>query len=134
MRLLHSFKSTLTAACGTLAAGLALLSIGAACAAPGDFARAAQSAPQAKLAGAPFGGAPTTVKVEIVANRTAGTPRSDYELGILLHHEPGGLLPLGRVDAAAPLGGNASGLAHRRKAAHGPHHQLRVFGRRAAAL
>ena len=89
MRLLHSLKSALTAAGGTLAAGLALLSIGAACAAPGDFARAAESAPQAKLAGAPFGGAPTTVKVEIVANRTAGTPRSDYELGILLHHEPG---------------------------------------------
>ena len=63
MRLLHSLKSALTAAGGTLAAGLALLSIGAACAAPGDFARAAQSAPQAKLAGAPFGGAPTTVIV-----------------------------------------------------------------------
>ncbi len=59
-------------------------------AAPGDLARAAAAAPAAGVgAGAPFSGAPKTVTVELVANRTAGTPRSDYELGIVLHHEPG---------------------------------------------
>ena len=57
---------------------------GAALAAPGDFAKAAAGQ------GAPFAaGAPKTVTVDIVANRTAGTPRSDYEIGIRLRHEPG---------------------------------------------
>ncbi len=76
MRLTH----LLTTALCTAAAAFC----GAAQAAPGDFAKATAGQ------GAPFAaGAPKTVTVDIVANRTAGTPRSDYEIGIRLRHEPG---------------------------------------------
>lgn len=68
-----------------LSAGLALSTLSFA--APGDMADAVKG-PAAGM-GSPFGGAPKTVTVDIVANRTAGTPRSDYQIGIRLKHEPG---------------------------------------------
>ena len=90
MRLLHSLQSAFIPALAALGAALCLLASAPSGAAPGDFARAAESAAGRPAGtGAPFGGAPKTVSVELVANRTAGTPRSDYELGIVLHHEPG---------------------------------------------
>ncbi len=54
--------------------------------APGSMAQAVSGTAGQ---GAPFGGVPKTVTVDIVANRTAGTPRSDYQIGIRLKHEPG---------------------------------------------
>lgn len=72
-RLLCTAACTLTALTATAAS------------AAGAFSQAlGESAP-----GAGFGAAPKTVSVEIVANRTAGTPRSEYVLGVVLHHEPG---------------------------------------------
>lgn len=69
-----------------LASGLLALST-AASGAPGAMSSAVNSAGAGT--GAPFGGAPKTVTVDIVANRTAGTPRSDYQIGIRIKHEPG---------------------------------------------
>lgn len=76
-------KRFITGALATLAAVFTT----AAAAAPGALSQALDAA--AAPAGQFAGGAPKTVTVEIVANRTAGTPRSDYKLGILLKHEPG---------------------------------------------
>ncbi len=79
MRLTSLVSATL------VSAGLALSTL--AMSAPGAMSSAVNN-PGAGM-GAPFGGAPKTVSVDIVANRTAGTPRSDYQIGIRLKHEPG---------------------------------------------
>lgn len=69
---MRCFRTLLAALAGTLTL--------AAHAQTGSFTQALQTPP---------GGAPKTVTVDIVANRTAGTPRADYRVAVRLRHEPG---------------------------------------------
>ena len=71
---------------GTVAVIGSVVMAASAAAAPNLFEKAS-SAPIASPSSALGNKSP--VKVDIVANKTNGTPRSDYQVGIRLQHEPG---------------------------------------------